>query len=144
MCTLTSCENQQDIESDIDRLRNERHTLSTEVNALSSSVSNKSAELEKLTADIAQLEKISEIYKNGKTPRYILKVELSQSHFTLDLNEHLKDAMNAIEFEIPVDKEFYNSVSKGTEIVDEFRTGSLIINGSFGDWEMKVVGKEIR
>lgn len=52
--------------------------------------------------------------------------------------------MNAIDFEIPVDKDFYNSVSIGTDIVDEFRTGSFVLKGSFGSWEMSVKGKEIR
>ena len=52
--------------------------------------------------------------------------------------------MNAIEFEIPVDKDFYNSINVGDEIVDNFRAGSFIINGSFGSWNMKVKGKEIR
>ena len=31
-----------------------------------------------------------------------------------------------------------------TEIIDDFRTGSFIMHGSFGSWKMKVVGKEIR
>ena len=52
--------------------------------------------------------------------------------------------MNAIEFEMPVSKEFYASVNENTEIIDEFRFGSFVLNGSYGDWEMTVEGKEIR
>lgn len=81
---------------------------------------------------------------DGKSPRYILTLKLKQSHFTLDLFEHAKDAMNAIEFDIPVDAEFYHSVSVGTKVVDEFRAGSFIMNGSFGDWDMTVVNKQIK
>lgn len=79
-----------------------------------------------------------------KAPKYILKLRLKQAHFSLSIKKHIKDAVNAIDFEMPVDKEFYDSVSKGTEIIDEFRFGSLVLGGSFGDWEMTVKGKEVR
>ena len=52
--------------------------------------------------------------------------------------------MNAVEFELPVDKEFFDSVSEGTELVDKFRFGSFVLYGSFGDWEMTVKEKEVR
>jgi hypothetical protein len=84
------------------------------------------------------------LYKDGKQPQYILKLKLKQSHFSLDISDHVKDAMNAIEFEMPVSKEFYASVNENTEIIDEFRFGSFVLNGSYGDWEMTVEGKEIR
>ena len=71
-------------------------------------------------------------------------MRLKQSHFSIDLMKHTKDDMNAIEFELPVSKEFYDKVKNGTNIVDDFRTGSFILNGSFGDWKMKVIKKEIR
>ena len=62
---------------------------------------------------------------------------------SLDIGKHIKDGMNAIEFEMPVDKDLYNTVSVGTQIIDEFRSGSLIINGDFGNWKMTVVSKRI-
>ena len=80
----------------------------------------------------------------GKSPKYILKLRLKQAHFSLSIKKHIKDAVNAIDFEIPVDKEFYDSVSEGTEIIDKFRFGSFVLGGSFGDWEMTVKGKEVR
>ncbi len=80
----------------------------------------------------------------GKSPKYILKLRLKQAHFSLSIKKHIKDAVNAIDFEMPVDKEFYDSVSEGTEIIDKFRFGSFVLGGSFGDWEMTVKGKEVR
>lgn len=80
----------------------------------------------------------------GRTPKYILKLHLKQSHFSLSIKKHIADAVNAIDFEMPVDKEFYDSVKVGSEIVDEFRAGSFFLKGSFGDWEMTVKDKEIR
>jgi hypothetical protein len=70
--------------------------------------------------------------------KYILKLRLKQSHLSLSIKKHIKDAMNAVDFEIPVDKEFYDSVEEGQEIIDNFRFGSMVLYGSFGDWEMKV------
>lgn len=75
--------------------------------------------------------------------RYMLKLRLKQSHFSLDLDDHLKDAMNTAEFWIAVDQEMYDSVSPGSEILDKFRVGSLIMNGSFGSWHIKVLEKKI-
>ncbi len=76
--------------------------------------------------------------------RYIIEFKLKQTHFTLDLDQHVKDAMNAITFELPVDKTFYDSVKEGDEIVDKFRMGSLIISGSFGNWKMTVKSKRVQ
>ena len=81
---------------------------------------------------------------SSKPPKYILKLRLKQAHFSLSIKKHIKDAVNAIDFEMPVDKEFYDSVSNGTEIIDKFRFGSFVLGGSFGDWEMTVKGKEVR
>lgn len=93
-----------------------------------------------LTAQIQTFKSTGDV----KPLKYILKIRLKQAHFSLSIKKHIKDAVNAIDFEIPVDKEFYNSVSKGTEIIDDFRFGSLVLSGSFGDWEMTVKDKEIR
>tara|TARA_R110000772_G_scaffold95789_3_gene194146 strand:- start:888 stop:1352 length:465 start_codon:yes stop_codon:yes gene_type:complete len=88
--------------------------------------------------------RVMKIYEKGDTPQYILKIKLKQSHFSLSIKKHIKDSMNEIEFEMPVDKEFYDSVHVGTEILDEFRSGSFILYGSMGDWKMTVKSKEIR
>ena len=74
---------------------------------------------------------------------YILTLSVSQSHFTLDLGEHLKDAANTLKFEIPVDKDYYNSCYVGQEIADNFRIGSLLFKSSVGKWRVKVVNKKV-
>jgi seryl-tRNA synthetase len=137
---LSSCESQQDVQNDIERLKNERTTIQQEVQNLSTSKSNKQKEI------ALQDEKLKElkIYNSGRTPHYILKIRLKQSRVSLDMGKHMKDAMNAIEFELPVDKDFYNNVSVGTKITHEFRTGSFILNGSFSSWDMTVEGKAVR
>ncbi len=80
---------------------------------------------------------------NG-TAKYVVTFRIKQSHFTLDIGEHIKDAMNEITIEIPVDKEYYDSVAVGNTVNDDFRLGSLIMHGSFGNWNVIVERKEVR
>jgi len=105
------------------------------------------SEMEQLKKENAALSAQVQALKSGssaKPLKYILKIRLKQASFTLNVKKHIQNAVNSVDFEIPVDKEFYDSVSKGTEIIDDFRFGSLILSGSFGDWEMTVKDKEIR
>ena len=76
--------------------------------------------------------------------KYVITFNIKQTHFTLDIGEHLKDAMNDISIEIPVDKEYYDSVEVGDTIDDSFRVGSFIWKGSFGNWKVTVESKDIR
>lgn len=76
-------------------------------------------------------------------PFYVIRVELRQQHTILNLDKMIKDEMNKIEFDIPVDKRYYDSLNVGDEIVDEFRMGSVLIDGSFGSWKCTVVEKGI-
>jgi len=52
--------------------------------------------------------------------------------------------MNAIEIQIPVDKEFFDSVEIGTVINDDLRIGSLIMSGSVGSWDIRISDKTIQ
>ena len=71
--------------------------------------------------------------------RYFVILKIEQTH--LNLEEHLKDYMNALEIPFPVDKEFYDSVDKGTVIDDSFRRGSFWIKGSIGNWKISIIDK---
>lgn len=134
------CETQNDIESDLQRLKNKRDYLNSEISVLENTKKTKEQQIRLISEKLD----ILKIHESGRTPKYIIKVRLKQSHFSLNIDKHIKDAMNAIEFEIPVDEEFYNSVEVGTPVVDEFRFGSMILYGSFGSWKMRVISKEIR
>lgn len=112
--------------------------LKQEQNNLNQQISNQNNELTKINNQILQQNKILE--GNAK---YIMKINISQSHFTLDVEEHLKDAMNDIDIYIEVSEEFYNKYNVGDTIADDFRVGSAIFKGSFGKWKVKVTEKEI-
>ncbi|MDI9859740.1 hypothetical protein [Flectobacillus roseus] len=104
-----------------------------------------SSEADKLREENRALKEQLRIAQNGgDSHKYILKLRLKQSHLSLSIKKHIKDAMNAVDFEIPVDKEFYDSVEEGQEIIDNFRFGSMVLYGSFGDWEMKVKKKYVK
>lgn len=129
-----------DVKEDIDQLKQTKSEYQNEIRDFADARAQNVHEIDSLNGIL----KILNIYASGKTPQYILKIHLKQSHFTLDIGKHIKDAANAIDFEIPVDKDFYNQVKVGTSIVDNFRMGSFILEGSFGNWDMTVKGKEIR
>ena len=109
-------------------------------------------DITKLESEIAQLEaerdRLNEEILNTKIDnglaKYVVTFNIKQTHFTLDLGEHLKDAMNDISIEIPVDKEYYDSVEIGDTIDDSFRVGSFIWKGSFGNWKVTVESKEVQ
>ena len=106
----------------------------------------------KLESEIVQLEaerdrlneEILDAKIDNNLAKYVIAFNIKQTHFTLDIGEHLKDAMNDISIEIPVDKEYYDSVEVGDTIDDSFRVGSFIWKGSFGNWKVTIESKDIR
>lgn len=143
--SLTSCQNACDVKDDINQLKSERDLVSmqlsnerTTLQALELKHGNINAKLRAIDSLTAYNEQL----KFGKV-RYIITFEGKQSHFSLDLSEHVKDAMNAFTFEVAVDAIYYRTVNVGDNIVDEFRTGSLFMKSSFGDMKLTVIGKRI-
>lgn len=141
---LLSCENEQDVKTDLDKLKIERTELISQNRSQSTLVRQKVITSEQLTLQIENLRIEKDMVKQGKEPQYILKLKLKQSHFSVNPMKHIKDGMNAIEFELPVSKEFYDNVQVGTNIVDNFRVGSAVFSGSYGSWKMKVIEKRMR
>lgn len=76
----------------------------------------------------------------GET-KYFLTLNVAQSHFTLSLSQHMKDAMNSVDIEIMVDKDYYDSLEIGDSVNDDFRWGSFISSGSIGSWDITVSDK---
>ena len=141
---LTSCENEQAVKTDLQRLKVERTDSRSVLSGQKEMIRQQTRTRDELKTQITALRIEHNIVSTGKEPVYILEFKLKQSHFGLDIGQAAKDAMNAIKFEMAVDKEFYNSVQIGTNIVDDFRAGSAIINGSFGSWKMTVINKHLK
>ena len=115
----------------IEELKNKQYEVENQIYT-------KQSELIEVEKKIEENKKIA----NGSA-KYIMKINIAQSHFTLDLGEHLKDSMNDIDLYIEVSEEYYNKYNVGDTIADDFRIGSLIFKGSFGNWKIKVTEKQI-
>lgn len=76
------------------------------VELLKQEISALQQEKESLQAEISELDNVAiEKKEENGTAKYVLTLEVKQTHFTLDVSERLKDKMNATEIQIPVDKE---------------------------------------
>ena len=76
---------------------------------------------------------------------YVVKFKIHQTTYTLDLGEYIKNRMNDIEFEIPVDKAYYDRCKVGDLINDpKLKIGSLIMNGDFSALKIYISGKSIK
>lgn len=89
------------------------------------------------------LAEIKGIKTENDIDRYFVTMSIKQSHLSLDITEHLKDEMNELEIQIPVDEEYYHTVKVGDVIDDSFRAGSFISKGSMGSWDITISGKSI-
>ena len=83
------------------------------------------------------------IQHSSLAEKYVVTFELKQDHISLDPKVWVADSMNTVKFQLPVDKEYYDSVQIGERVLNKFRVGSLLFKGSFGNWNVKVVNKEI-
>lgn len=76
----------------------------------------------------------------GPPPACVLTLEVKQLHWTLDPIEHLKDHVNALQFDLPADPAFCKDVKVGTLLDDKFRWGSWLFRQNYGQWSVRVVG----
>lgn len=134
-CTITDEEYQQKKE-EYKRLSEQCQQLVVRNNGLNSSISE-------LELQISDLRFEKNLIEKGKSPKYIVKFEIKQGTFTLDPFEHIKNSMNAIEVEIPVDRDYYNALKIGQDLTDAFKWGSLVMDGDFSNLHMRVASKRI-
>ena len=126
-----------------DNLKNACKQLQTEYNSLVSKRNRLIEQITSLTTSVDELQSKHNALSKGRQPRYIVKFEIKQGTFTLDPFEHIKNSMNAIEVEIPVDKDYYNRLSVGQDLTDAFKFGSLVMDGDFSSLHMRVKSKRI-
>ena len=100
-----------------------------------------------LREEVAELESyrdsLKDMIEQEDKPIHVVTFEASQSHITLDIGTLIKDAMNTTEFEVMVDKRYYDSVEVGQSINNDFRIGSLLMKGSVGSWDIKDADKKV-
>lgn len=122
----------------------EEERLTANILKLESRVAELQTEIAGLEGEKRALaDSLTDLKVESGTAKYVLTINIKQTHFTLDIREHLKDTMNDISIQIPVDKEYYDCVNVGDTIDDSFRMGSFIFKGSFGSWKITVTDKKI-
>jgi vacuolar-type H+-ATPase subunit I/STV1 len=137
--TLTACYTDEDKA----KLQAECKALTQQKANLQSTISRMNDNISTLNTQINDLRLQKNSLETGREIKYIVKFRIKQSTFTLDIGEHIKNGMNAIELELPVSKPFYDRVSVGTEISKSFKMGSLLFNGDFSNLHMTVTGKRM-
>lgn len=133
---LSACDTKTYTSNEVEDLQDRGKRLNAQVIDQQKKLNSLDTKLAEKNTELSSLSK--------QNPKFILKIEFSQSRVSLDIWQHVKDGMNAGQFEIPVDKEFYDSVEVGTRLVDDFRAGSFILRGSFSSWNFKVIDKRIQ
>jgi len=115
--------------------------LNEEIQTLEGQIAALQSEKKQIEQDIQNLKGVKVEMGIAK---YIVTFEIKQKHYNLSLGEYFKDQMNAFTIQIPVDKEFYDSVAIGDVITNKFRVGSWVLYGSFGGWNITVDDKYIQ
>jgi hypothetical protein len=74
---------------------------------------------------------------------YVITVRVHQTTYTLSISEHIKNKMNDIIFDIPVDKAYYDKCLVGQKITDPgLKLGSLLRDGDFSKLKITITGKK--
>ena len=79
-----------------------------------------------------------------REPLYLLTLNFQKVSFSLDIWQHAKDGMQAVELVIPVDKYFYHHQQVGTKLKSQFRGWSLFSGGAISSYEITVKAKTIK
>lgn len=130
-------------DNDRSELQAECKALIQQKENLQSTVSRLNDNVNYLNSQVHDLQIQKSAYQSGREIKYIVKFQIKQGTFTLDIFEHIKNEINCIEVEIPVSKSFYDSVSIGTDITDSFKWGSLVMDGDFSTLHMRVINKRM-
>lgn len=131
-CQKYSKEDYEKLKADCEIYENNSRYYQQEVQARQNELSQISAQRTMMENEIK--------FAKGKVV-YFLKVEISKSSFTLSISQHIADAANAVEWEIPVDKDFYDAVHVGQTLNESFNAGSFWMKGKFSSNNIKVIDK---
>jgi len=125
------------------RERNDK--LIAERKSLENNISTQKIVLNKLQARndyLAKQVNANDFALKCKKTIYIVKIRIHQTTYTVSVSEYIKNKINDIEFEIPVDKSYYDNCKIGQKVSDPgLKIGSLIMDGDFSKLNVKIVDK---
>ena len=120
------------------RLMRERNQIESEINANKNVNNRLKQQYDALNNQINRNKLALDVSKNI----YIVKIKIHQTTYTLDIGEHIKNKINDIMFEIPVDKSYYDRCSIGQVVSDPgLKVGSLVFDGDFSKLKITIIGK---
>ena len=141
--TFLFCHKSADeLNGEISRLENKLRDTQRAYNDLHRETEN----LHLIKSELEHNTRVLKALEQGKSPLYILTVEVKQERMgfdAFDLEKQMKDHINAFTFEIPVDKKFYDASSIGQPIAEGFRSGSFVFKLSTSAMVLTVTGKRI-
>ena len=121
-----------------DKLIHERNILESLI-AKNANINNQLENQHKSLVDKINKDKFA---LSASNTIYIVKIKIHQTTYTLSLTEHIKNKFNDVEFEIPVDKAYYDNCSIGQSVTDPgLKIGSLLRDGDFSKLKVKIIGK---
>lgn len=121
-----------------DKLINERNLLENLINK-NININNQLENQHKTLVDKINKDNFA---LNASKNVYIVKIKIHQTTYTLSVTEHIKNKFNDVEFEIPVDKDYYDKCSIGQSVTDTgLKIGSLLRDGDFSKLKVKITGK---
>jgi len=145
-CVLALCcfcaQNPPELQAKIDKLKAERQILKQEIQGLKYEKNNLQPIIDSL-AGLRDEVRVLEFKVNGGEIEYVLECELSQDRLNQMSDQSLKDWMNAVTFNLVVDRRSYYHYNRGDELLRKGRKGSATTGSGYSDWLIKVVGKHI-
>lgn len=121
-----------------DRLMKERKQLEVEVNGNR----NINEQLKQQNNALNEQINKNKLALDASRNIYIIKIKIHQTTYSLSPGEYIKNKINDVEFEIPVDKAYYDRCSIGQKITDPgLKIGSLIMDGDFSELKITIINK---
>ena len=121
-----------------DQLISERKKIEFEINGNR----NVNEQLKRQHNVLAEQIKANKLALAVSNTVYIVRIKIHQTTYSLSVSEHIKNKMNDVEFEIPVDKEYYDNCYIDQTVTDPgLKIGSLLRDGDFSKLKIKIVGK---
>ena len=121
-----------------DRLIDERRMIEREITSNANTNKNLISQNNELKQQINSNKFAIDASKNV----YIISVRVHQTTYTLSISEHIKNKINDVIFEIPVDKAYYDKCYVGQKVTDPgFKWGSLLRDGDFSKLKITINGK---
>lgn len=122
------------------RLMRERKQIESEINANKNINNRLKQQYDVLNNQINRNKFALGVSKNI----YIVKIKIHQTTYTLSPGEYIKNKINDVEFEIPVDKAYYDNCNIGQKVTDPgLKLGSLLRDGDFSKLKITIIGKRI-